>query len=140
MAEKLCQLKKKGGGGEQKETVLWTNPSPSASFTAGYITLSDSCFNYDAIKIEYKVQTTSEKAISVISPKEVFVSPDGVVYRVSMTTNIINGSSVYVRTAYRYPLTDTTGKSVYIESGLLINSSGTNDSYCIPVNIYGLKY
>lgn len=139
MAQTLCQLKKKGGG-KPKGTLLWTNPNPSASFGEGYLTLSDSCFNYDAIKIEYKIQTSSAKAISVISPKEVFTSPDGVVYRIGMPSNNIDGIGIYLRHAYRYPLTDTTGKSVYIESCRVVTSTATNNSYCIPVNIYGLKY
>jgi hypothetical protein len=55
MAEKLCELRKKGGGGgKYTETSLWTNPSPTSDFAAQTVTLSDSIDNYKYIAIKYK--------------------------------------------------------------------------------------
>ena len=42
-----------GGGGTLKETVLWTNGSPTASFAPQDVTLSDDIDNYDFLKIEF---------------------------------------------------------------------------------------
>lgn len=56
MAEKLCELKKKGGGGGSAtwvETILWANPSPSSDFAAQTVTLSDDINNYDYLKVSY---------------------------------------------------------------------------------------
>ena len=61
MAEKLCQIKKKGGKKESgfDETTLWTNNAPTSAFAAQTITLSDSIDNYDYIKISAVYSTAS---------------------------------------------------------------------------------
>ena len=48
-----------GGGGSMTETTLWTNSSPSASFAAQTITLSDNISNYDYIRIKYRYNNTT---------------------------------------------------------------------------------
>ncbi|MCR5451961.1 MAG: hypothetical protein K6F00_04965 [Lachnospiraceae bacterium] len=53
MAQKLCQLKKKGGG-SLTETDLWTNSAPSSAWASSSITLSQSISNFTFIKIYYK--------------------------------------------------------------------------------------
>lgn len=55
MAEKLCTLRTKGGGGGAKytETSLWTNPSSTSDFAAQTVNLSDSIDNYKYIAIDY---------------------------------------------------------------------------------------
>jgi len=52
MAEKLASLKQKGGG-DLRETVLWTNANPNASagFPAQSVTLSDNISHYKYIVI-----------------------------------------------------------------------------------------
>lgn len=60
MAEVLASLKKIGGNGEKyTETVLWTNPSPTADFAAQTVTLSDSISNYKYIAFKYKYGKTT---------------------------------------------------------------------------------
>ena len=64
MAEVLASLKKIGGNDEKyKETVLWTNPSPTADFAAQTITLSDSISNYKYIGIKYCFNKTNTSII-----------------------------------------------------------------------------
>jgi len=59
MAEVLASLKKIGGSGEQyTETVLWTNPDTSATFTAQNVTLSESMGNYKYIGIRFAYGTS----------------------------------------------------------------------------------
>ena len=59
MAEKLCTLRTKGGGGGRyTETSLWTNQSPSSDFAGQEVTLSDSIENYKYIKINYAYATS----------------------------------------------------------------------------------
>ena len=59
MAEKLCELRKKGGGGGRyNETSLWTNPSPTSDFAGQEVTLSDSIENYKYIKINFAYATS----------------------------------------------------------------------------------
>jgi len=60
MSEVLASLKKIGGNGEQyTETVLWTNPNPSANFDTQTVTLSDNIGNYKYIAIKYKYGTAT---------------------------------------------------------------------------------
>lgn len=47
-----------GGGSTETKTVLWTNPTPTATQAAQDITLSDSMSNYDRIQIEF-IRSTS---------------------------------------------------------------------------------
>ena len=48
MAETLCQLEKKGGG-KLRETVLWTNPSPTTAFPITRQALSNSTDSFSYI-------------------------------------------------------------------------------------------
>ncbi len=69
MAEKLCTLRTKGGGGgKYTETVLWTNASPTSSFAQQNITLSDSISNYDYVRIYFRASTTNSAEKSIIFP------------------------------------------------------------------------
>lgn len=71
MSEKLVQLKKKGGG-ELKETVLWTNGSPTSTQSSQTVNLSDSISNYEYIKIYWRHSTTDSTVGSSQMPVSEF--------------------------------------------------------------------
>ena len=62
MSEKLCELRKKGGGGRYTETSLWTNQSPSSSFATQTVTLSTGLSNYKYVmfKVAYATNTLNQ--------------------------------------------------------------------------------
>lgn len=65
MAEKLCTLRKKGGGQKYTETSLWTNPSPSTNFSGQTVTLSQGMSNFKYIGIKYKTSKTQTESDAI---------------------------------------------------------------------------
>lgn len=130
MAEKLCQLKKKGGG-SLKETTLWTNPNPTSDYAAdSTITLSQSYTAFDFIKINYKSIKNSSNILSTLMPVDDFSA---------LTTNTVNlalavsyNSAVYGRRLY--PKSNT---SIFCSGATQWYGTGTNQSLLIPVSVVG---
>lgn len=69
-----------GGSGQMVETVLWTNPNPSAStgFAAQSASLSDDINNYEWIAVEYgrmhNALTDKNKVYWKVSDFKTFIS------------------------------------------------------------------
>ena len=67
MSEKLCALRKVGGGTSQlTETTLWTNSSPNSSFALQDVTLSQSTSGFQYVKIYWKILNTSTALVGSI--------------------------------------------------------------------------
>lgn len=75
-----------GGGGMPDGEVLWTNPAPTSSIGAGYVTLSQSISNYDYLKITARLNTSNTKTISILISVDDFKNKSG------FTTNSLNPS------------------------------------------------
>lgn len=56
-----------------KETVLWTNPSPTSGFTQQSVTLSDNFTNYNYIKVTwaYSISSTTSIGINIYEPQQI---------------------------------------------------------------------
>jgi hypothetical protein len=128
MAEKLCALKKKGGG-ELKETTFWTNSSPTSSFTGGGITVPD-ITPYKLIKVTFRVSTSNSTTYYELYTPDQLLNAQ---YSGSVTGQLailgfFAGSVLrYVR-YFRAP------------SATSINFAGAdNNNYIIPIKITGLK-
>lgn len=133
MAEVLASLKKIGGSEQYTETVLWTNPSPTASFAGQNVTLSDSITNYKYMKITWKT-TTSDTAYS---SAYVLVSD-----LASMTAT--NGSrfmsiSCMSTNVYKRNVTYNSATSIGISTSYRENASGSNNGVNIPLEILGVN-
>lgn len=139
MAEKLCTLRTKGGGGGQKytETSLWTNPSPSSSFSAQDVTLSESMDNFKYLAFKFGYSTTAQTGdccgveiveVSEFKKASYPSSNSRVLYvlggsaSVSFTRNVMYTSGT-VRFGGAYQISTTTN----------------NNAYCIPLEILGLN-
>ncbi len=137
MSEKLCTLRTQGGGGgKQTETVLWANSSPSSSFAAQNVTLSDSLSNYDYIKVTYRISTsdgTSTSAICSVSDFKNYNTGTNKGFWLSLGGNPINSQS-WVR-----ELTYVSDTSIGITGGLRIQANSNDTSYFIPLEILGIK-
>lgn len=140
MAEVLASLKKIGGNGEQyTETVLWTNPSPTAQFAGQAVTLSDSISNYKYIKITNNFSTAYPTIIgSTIFPVEDFKTA---IYPVTgrewqPRIGMGDASTNYARRVYYVSET-----SIQITSANLVTSGqgGANNNNAIPFEILGLN-
>ena len=115
------------------KTLLWTNPNPTSNMSYGDITLSDNFDNYDYLMIEYKGITTGS---------EVFTS----LYKTSQLhsaycQNALGAfNSAYCVRAFWH------SDGVHADNVIYMNdcykyqsSSGTINSACIPINIYGVN-
>ncbi len=58
-------------------TVLWTNSSPTSTFSSQTVTLSDSITNYNYLKFVVYTNTTNSNSFNVIIPVEDFVTTTG---------------------------------------------------------------
>ena len=138
MAKQLCELKKKGGGGEFKETVLWTNSSPTSNFNAQVITLTGgNISNYDYIQIKWRFSTTtSTEGNGVIVKKDDFVN---MLYnaqspRFAIGVYFTSSDKSYFRGVYYSSDTKIGFNNTY---GL--GDSSANNLNIIPLQIIGLK-
>lgn len=138
MAEKLCELKKKGGGGgKYTETVLWTNPSPSSNFSAQTVTLSDSIDNYKYIKIKHKDSTTGSDILEVICSvadlKESIFNKGSV--HAQLAIDMQNSGNTLRSRAVGY----VSSTSIQFSACYNCNATGSDNSCAIPLEILGLN-
>lgn len=122
------------------ETVLWTNPSPTSSFSSQTVTLSDNKSNYKYIAVEYAVKTTSTGSGTVLMSVEDFVNA-GTSVNVSPLPALCLYSAPdsdgkrYARVVYNH----SEDNKINIYDCQRINSQATANSMAIPWKIYGLK-
>lgn len=132
MAEKLCNLRKYGGG-SLKETTLWTNNSPTSSFASQTVTLSDYVSNYDYIKITFRLSTSSTDTLSILVPKEDYSKYDGTSSGAGVMH--VNSNTGYCRLARTF-----TGTSInFAPCWTVFAAAGSNNNLLIPVSIVGIK-
>lgn len=140
MAEKLCELKKKGGGGAKyTETSLWTNSAPTSSFSPQTITLSDDINNYEYIGVKFNTDTTgitpSTAIMSVTDYKKgVNTGTSGRRDVLSIASQIATEGSYYSRRVSY--VSDT---SANISAAKLYGSSTTSNTDVIPIQVVGIK-
>lgn len=125
-----------GGGSEvYQETSLWTNSSPTSSFAAQTVTLSDDVDNYDFIKVVMRASTSDATIISETIPVAQFKQSSE-----SAASGVRGGLSARVssKTCVRsfYYSDDTT---IGFTAGYQLNSTTANSSSCIPTEILGIK-
>ena len=122
--------------GGMKETVLWTNSSPSSSFASTTITLSESMASYDYIKISYLMWNTSsvENARNILIPMSDFAlttdSAAGLMNALAVRSSNNRVARVFARAS------DTQIKFI---DAYRINSTTKDNNGCIPYKIYGVK-
>lgn len=126
------------GGKEPTLTTLWTNPSPSASFTEQTVNLSDNITNYDEIQINYVGAAGADEyyiKVKTLSPKTSAPIPCGALGYISATIGagtdrarlVMLGSAANIIEFYQC-VTATTG------------SGSSHNENCIPTSIVGVKY
>lgn len=116
------------GGGGLTADALWTNPSPSSSFSAQSVPLSAGASGYKFLLFTYFFATTQMELQSALFPVgELTGGYDGRL--------VTNGGTVN-RTGAR-PFTLASDTSVTFASASW--NGGTSNTYCVPYKIYGIK-
>lgn len=136
MAEKLCELKKKGGGGKQKETVLWTNNAPTRNQGAVSISLNGDLSDYDYIKFIYRYNTTNSKSFNLTIPYSEFIK---CVYSNADNAFAIGASAGSNNYYYRY-IWYTNDTTVATSHCFKYNSTTQSDSVAILTDVVGCKF
>lgn len=141
MSEVLAQLEKKGGG-EEKETILWSNPNTSVDFPYQNVTLSDSISNYSKIGFYcqyHKTDNTMTKVVMATEDITTWQSPylnNGFMPTVAIAIKSGNSSTEWGRW-----LAKTNDTTIFInDTAKITTGSGSkNNGYIIPVKIVGIK-
>lgn len=136
MSEKLCTLRKKGGGGgKYTETSLWTNSAPTSTFASQDVTLSDDINNYKYLKFTYRVTTSVADSLNYIISVSDFKKS---VHNTSVHNCVFglstDDSSAHTRRVYYK--TDTT---VNFNNAYQLNAAASNNATVIPLEILGLN-
>lgn len=118
---------------ENMETVLWTNPSPTSTFAAQTVTLSDSIENYKYIKVSYRVSNSNDASNSVIMSVEDLKNTD-TFGTANSRYGSISGNQYKVRDYYYIDSTN-----IAFTAGYQINAVATDNNSCIPIEITGLN-
>lgn len=133
MAEKLCALKKKGGG-KLSETTLWTNSTPTSSFPNSDITLNNNLSEYDSIRIYYRVSTSNNKTTFVDVSESDFIEMVGIDGTLKVGISCFDGGTTYLR-ALNY----IDNYTVHFNSAGQLGVTTLSNTKCIPVKICGLN-
>ena len=129
MSEQLASLH--GKGVSIKRTTLWTNPSPSATFAAQSITLSDDMSNYDEIEIKGKsfYSGTAENLVMTTTSASLLAG-NSVMYGTSADSH----SVARVRDIYRYGADN----KLYVTLCRYTGATTTNNTNAVPTEITGI--
>lgn len=134
MSEKLCAIRKRGGGGALTETALWTNASPTSSFAAQNVTLSSGISNFEVIRVYYLCSTTE---YYVDFPKDLIVAAfaeiNAPLFVIGKTGT--GGTSLFFVRVLRY----VSNTSISIGANTRVGASGTANEGNVPTKICGLK-
>lgn len=123
-------------------TRLWGNASPASSFAAKTVTMSGKFANYDLILFEYRFSTSSVYYYTRVFRAQKLEDNSGTTNSFTLDIN----ASSYNRTGGRNfsikrlqePGTDDYfSQVVFAAAGY--NGSSSDNSYCIPTDIYGIK-
>lgn len=134
MAEKLAELRKKGGG-KAKETVLWTNSTPTSNFDAQSINLNVDWTTYDWIRVYFRVSTSVSTSNYVDFPVSLVESASTASNTIQATICARVGSTQYAR-SMRYQSNTT----LYFPRANAINQQSESQAGIIPTQISGIKF
>lgn len=112
------------------ETVLWTNPSPTSSFAAQTVTLSDDINNYDYIKMVYKYSTSDSTELIEIFPVENI--------NINTTKRSTYLGVMWYAGTWRYRNLSFASTSVQFSASVNTNGKAGNTTI-IPLEIIGIK-
>ena len=120
-------------GGTLRETVLWTNASPTSQMAETSITLSEDITNFDYIKIYWRLSTTNDLECSIlVEPTK--ISHNNVNVNAISITSRSTGSS-YGRVIY----VGNTNDIIFVTTAAVRGGSSLNNGMAIITKISGLN-
>jgi len=124
--------------GAEIVTLLWTNPTPTSSFSSQDVALPDGTYSaYDFIEVVYVSSVAADDPVigQVVMDKTPCKS-------MSVAISIAYNNDWYIRHRARW--WNGTGTKIHFDTAFynsMTNTSaqGTNDATCVPYKIYGIK-
>ena len=129
----------KCGGGTMTETQLWSNSAPTSSFGTQTITLNGNISDYKYIKLTYRYTTSDATTIDIYMSTDdyknkcLYSSTGHIAGRLS--PSFVTASKV----AYARSSSYVADNQILFGSCVTMNGTTSNNSYCIPTKISGLK-
>lgn len=126
-------------------TRLWTNASPTSSFGAQTINLSEAASNYDAVRIVYAYNTGSGVTADNWEGQTDAVSQ---MYELGSAT-LDQQSGGYLNMAIAFGQTNSYARRSWFENNYTgirfatcyrLNASGNSNGNCIPILVDGVKF
>ncbi len=133
-----------GGGGGETETTLWTNPSPSATFNAQDVTLSQAYTNFAKLRFYYSGSANQDEQYVEYSKENInkwlYTSesvPSGQTRLVgSLGSYYRNQNAFYQRTIRKSSSSTTT--QFWISLAFNSNGGTASPGIAIPIKITGI--
>lgn len=126
-----------GGGENSTETLLWTNPNPTSSFSEQAVQLSQSIEDFDLIKVTFKISTTNAEEGVIIVPTQTIKNS------LNNTNNTFRTSIGVRLSGYNYVRPLFINSGVYdklgISSAKIPGNSGTSNTSATPLQVIGIK-
>lgn len=126
-----------GGGGSATETVLWTNGSPTSSFSEQTVQLSQSIEDFDLIKVTFKLSTTNADEGAIIVPTQTIKNS------LNSTNNTFRTSIGVRLSGYNYVRPLFINSGVYDQLGIgsarITGNSGISNTSATPLQVIGIK-
>ena len=125
---------KNWGGTELKETVLWTNPSPTRDFAYQSLTLNQSIDDFKKIAVYYRLSTANNSRESFVT----YTTEEFKKFDIN-STNAVGAIGVRATTSWLRALFYTDSTHATIGSCYALATTSMDNHYTIPTKIVGLK-
>jgi len=135
----MAFIRANSGGGDLSETTLWTNPNPSASFSAQTVTLSQSITNFKYIAFTYarNIDSLSDvhRVIYPVSDVQKWATSSSEVNK-TYGMIIARGSS---GNSYNRPIFYASDTTINFRNSTLFSNSTIFNGSNVPLAIIGMK-
>lgn len=126
-------LTRRGGASASTPKLLWENTSPTEIFNGQSITLSSGLSGYNFIQIIFRVSNSEALTKSVYWAVSDFASSTKLYLSVFGKYDTSSDVDIYRKVIY------TNNTTIKFGDCLRTDTTGTRNTRCIPVAVYGVK-
>ena len=124
-------------GGTLRETVLWTNPSPTSNFASQTVNLDESYANYKYVGVKYATGTGADAPMATM----ILSTEDAAKTNVSGSNNGLKGAigSRYQNNVYARIIGFMSDTTVEFSAARIQSGTNSNNALIIPKTIIGIN-
>ena len=124
-------------GGGMNATLLWTNPNPNSSIGSTDIKC-DNLVGFNYLLVESKETTSKATIYQSLLPVRFDLLTNSNNYYSSTISSVFTGQSNWVNCGRKVGFRSDK-KTIWFDVNMILGISTTNNSYNIPLRIYGIK-